>query len=504
MRPKICVAWILASVLWTLVGCQPVQESGGLVFVGVNIVDVNQGQILADYSVVIEGNRIVEVGPSAQVNPPARVQVVDGSGRYLMPGLWDMHTHLFDVDTPGATEVTFPLLVANGVTGVRDTGAMLDLLLYWRDEVESGRVIGPRIIGTGRLVDGLPVVYPLMSTIVQSPDDGRQLVRSLALRGADFVKAYEMLRPEVFMAIVDEAQRRGLPVAAHVPLMVDAGDASDAGVRSFEHLRNIALACSEDAEALRRSRTELIEDGAGRVGKELRSEIHWLQRPLAIAKYDAERCAALLGRLARNNTFQVPTLFVMTAQTQRPDRVNRIQETFRFVPEVDRVAWEKNSTLVDSYGPETESLRVAYKDWLFDLVRQMRDLDVPLLAGSDISVRWIVPGFSLHEELAILVQAGLTPGEALQTATVNPAKYFGHVDQHGAIRPGLLADLVLLDADPLSDIKNTSRIRAVVADGQYFDRESLDRMLDGIAVAVASGDSDRPMRPNDPTTTEDR
>jgi imidazolonepropionase-like amidohydrolase len=307
-----------------------------------------------------------------------------------------------------------------------------------------------------------------------------------------------MLRPEVFMAVVDEARRRGLPVAAHVPLTVNAGDASDAGVRSFEHLRNIEFACSKDAEALRRSRTDLIEHGTGRVGKELRSEIHRLQRPIAIATYDAERCTELLERLARNNTFQVPTLFVMTAPTQRPDRVNRIQETFRFVPELDRVAWEKNSAQDDSSGQETEPLQIAYKNWLFDLVRRMRDLDVPLLAGSDISVRWIVPGFSLHEELAILVQAGLTPAEALRTATVNPAKYFGHTERHGAIRPGQVADLVLLDADPLLDITNTSRIHAVIADGKYFNRESLDHMLDSAEIAAASGDSNRPRRPYDP------
>lgn len=476
------------------------QEPNGLAFTTVNVVDVERGEILADQAVVISDNRIVGVGPSGQVSIPSSTRIVDGADKYLVPGFWDMHVHLFDVDTPGATEVTFPLLIANGVTGVRDTGSLLDLLLYWRNEVTTGRSVGPRIVGTGPMLDGPPVVYSPMSTVLRTPNDARRTVQMLAQRGADFVKAYEMLRPDVFLAVVEESRTLGLPVAAHVPLTLLAGDVSNAGVRSFEHLRNIELACSRDAEALLESRIQLLEEGTDRIGSELRNEIHWLQRPLALASYDPNRCAALLDRLAQNETYQTVTLFLSTKESRRPDRLDHIRDTLRYTPEIDQVAWKKWSQAVDSYESEHSAARRAHSDWLMRLVRDMRDAGVPLLAGSDVSVPWMVPGFSLHEELAILVEAGLTPAEALRTATITPANFFGASDRFGSVREGRFADLVLLDANPLNDIANTTRIHGVMANGNYYDRSLLDEMLASVAAAAASGKSDRPRRTNTPAT----
>ena len=464
----------------------------------VTVVDVVDGRLIPDQVVRVSGERIVDVMSSIGARIPQATRVVDATGRFLIPGLWDMHAHYFDVDTPGCPEVTFPLTVAHGVTGARDVEGYLDLLLAWRAEVESGRMIGPRIVGTGPMIDGVPVVYPPMAVVARTPEDGRRIVDALAARGSDFVKAYEMLRRDTFFAIVDEAKKRGLPVVAHVPLTVLAGDASDAGVRSFEHLRNLELACSRDAEALLAERTSMLEAGAGRIGMELRTEIHLAQRMRAIETYDPERCAALLRKLAANGTWQSPTLFLGTREALRPDLRDGVRETLRWVPDHHRADWEAWSKRVSALTPAAAAAHKRYADWLFRLVQRMREEGVGLLAGTDISVQWLVPGAGVHEELRSLVEAGLTPLEALRTATWNPGLYFERSGEVGAVAPGRIADLVLIDADPLVDIRNARRIRAVVAKGRYLDRPTLDGLLATAERMARSGAHDLVHRPGLP------
>ena len=457
----------------------------------VTVVDVAEGRLLPDQNVVVSGNRITQVSRASASS--RRGHVVDATGKFLIPGLWDMHTHLFDVDTPGSTEVTFPLMIANGITGIRDTGAMLDLLMYWRDQIDAGTVVGPRIVGTGALLDGAPTVYPLMSTTVLSPDDGRRAVDALAARGVDFVKVYEMLARDVFFAVIDQAKKRNLPAIGHVPLSVDAAEASNVGMRSFEHLRNLELACSSESDSLRQQRTAMLNPT--RNGAELRTEIHSSQRPRAVETYDPARCEALMAHLDRNQTWQVPTLFLNSREAFRPDKIERVRATMRFVPAGDRADWEQWSVRVSALPPEDAQQRMKHAQWQVGLVGKLSKAGVGLLAGTDISVQWIVPGYSLHEELRALTGAGLTPLQALQAATINPAKYYGVQQAAGTIQAGALADLVLLDANPLSDIRHTEMIRAVVANGRYLDRTKLDQMLSQAEAAARRIEEARPKRP---------
>ena len=248
--------------------------------------------------VLISGERIVKVVPAARARIPKATRVINAKGKFVIPGLWDMHTHLLGGVPPGCPEVTFALSVAHGVTGVREVGSYLDLLHAWREEIESGRIVGPRIVGTGPLIDGVPPVHPGIAIVARTPVDARQTVDILSRRGADFVKAYEMLRRDAFFALMDQAKTNGLAVVAHVPLAVLAGEASDAGVKSFEHLRNIEFACSREADSLLAERIAALEAGAGRNGSELRSEIHSAQRTRALDTYDPERCTTLLRKFA--------------------------------------------------------------------------------------------------------------------------------------------------------------------------------------------------------------
>jgi imidazolonepropionase-like amidohydrolase len=493
---KVCRMRNLAAplVLALVLSAAPARADD-LAFSHVTVVDVVEGRLVRDQMVRIAGGRIVEVAPAAGARIPKGTRVVDARGKFLIPGLWDMHTHLLGGVAPGCPEVTFPLTVAHGVTGVREVASYLDFVYAWREEVESGRAVGPRIVGTGRLIDGVPPVYPGIASVARTPGDARLTVDILARRGADFVKAYEMLSRDALFALVEQAKKRGLPVVAHVPFAVLAGEASDAGVRSFEHLRNIELACSREADTLLAERIALLEAGAGRVGSQLRSEIHTAQRTRAYDTYDPGRCTALLRKFAANGTWQTPTLFLNTREPRRAYLREGVRQALRWVPDSQRAEWEAWAKRASAVTPEAAAALNRKADWEVQLVRRMNEEGVGLLAGTDVATTWTVPGAALHEELSALVEAGLAPLEALRTATLNPARYFGKTSEFGAVAPGMVADLVLIDGDPLADIRNARRISGVVANGRYLDRPALDRMLATAEKMARSGEHDLIHRP---------
>jgi imidazolonepropionase-like amidohydrolase len=493
---KVCRMRNLAAALaLALVLCAAPARADDVAFSHVTVVDVVEGRLVRDQMVRIAGGRIVEVVPAAGARIPKATRIVDARGKFLIPGLWDMHTHLLGGVPPGCPEVTFPLTVAHGVTGVREVASFLDFLYAWREEVESSRTVGPRIVGTGRLIDGVPPVVPGIASVATTPGDVRLTVDILARRGADFVKAYEMLSRDAFFALVEQAKKSGLPVVAHVPLAVLAGEASDAGVRSFEHLRNIEFACSREADALLAERIALLEAGARRIGAELRAEIHSAQRARAFDTYDPERCTALLRKFAANGTWQTPTLFLNTREARRAYLREGVRETLRWVPDSQRAEWEAWAKRASAVKPEAAAALNRKADWEVQLVRRMNEEGVGLLAGTDVGITWVVPGAALHEELYALVEAGLTPLESLRTATLNPARHFERTGEFGAVAPGMAADLVLLDDDPLADIRNTRRISGVVANGRYLDRRALDAMLATAERLARSGEHDLIHRP---------
>jgi len=496
---------LTASVcLLCIAGTGCVQERPAvptLAIVGVAVVDVDNGMTLRNQTVLVAANRITGVGARDSVPIPAGAQVVEAEGRFLIPGLWDMHTHLIDPDIPGGLEVVLPLLVANGVTGVRDMGSSsLDSIVELRRAVRDGDVLGPRIVLAGKVLDGLPVVFPPDEIVVRTAAEAVKAVDSLATRGVDFIKLYEMLPRDVFVAAMEAAKERGLPVAVHVPLTMDASEVSKLGVRSVEHLRNIELACSSQADSLRLARTETLVREAAQPdaaikafdwskgygsGALVRGAIHSAQRPLARATYDPNRCRKLLAQFAEKGTWQVPTLFLVASAHFRPDTMRSVRETLRYVPAANREPWERDAAAPiapnDGRGGGD-----AQAKWYVDLVHELKAAGVGILAGTDISNPWMVPGFSLHEEMQALVAAGLTAHEALQAATVQPARYFEATDSLGAVARGRIADLVLLDGNPVLDIRNTRRIRAVILNGRYLDRAALDALLQGAAVAAAA------------------
>ena len=396
-----------------------------LVLTNVNVVDVRSGEVRADQTVIIVKDRITTVGPRKQTRYPRNAPAINGRGAFVIPGLWDMHVHLVFGDWfPLAQQITLPLLVANGITGVRDMGSELDTVQGWRDEIEAGRLIGPRIMTSGPMLDGPKPRFP-SSVAVATPEDGRRAVDDLKHRGVDFIKLQSLIPREAVFAIADEARKQEIPFEGHVPDAVRAGEMSEAGMQSFEHLIGIFEGSSP------------LEDEFLKGGK---TETRFL------ASYDPDRAGALAGLFAKNQT------------------------------------WKKFTEQVESeFNTDDLETRKKFVEKELEVVQLLHKAGVPFLAGTDTPAGvFIFPGFSLHEELQRLVAAGFTPLEALQTATIHPARFFHMEDQLGTIESGKIADLVLLDANPLEDIRNTQKVSSVVLKGRFLSRNDLQKMLEGV------------------------
>lgn len=335
------------------------------------------------------------------------------------------------------------------------------------EKMRAADAVAPRVWFAGPLLDGNFVVYdgesrPEIGVRNATPEEARATIRELKDQGVDFIKIYEMVSPAVFEAIVESAQELGLPIDSHVPLSMRVETAGPQ-VDSIEHLRNIELACASNAPELHETRLELLKNPGGVPGVELRSSLHDLQRSPAIAAYDEARCDRVIDSLT--STIQVPTLR-MTALNLAPpfdkpdwnEALSRIRDDAR--QDWISLAADVSANPVDAY---TE-----FGEWARFLTGRMHQRGVPIGAGTDTPIFLGIPGYSLHEELEQLVASGLSPLEALRAATVRPAEFFGIENDIGTVDPGKRADLVLLDADPLSNIRNTRRISGVISKGRFY------------------------------------
>jgi hypothetical protein len=380
----------------------------------------------------------------------------------------------------------FDLAVANGVTGLRDMAGFADNIEadeQWRAALRTGAVLGPQLFMAGALVDGPNPTYP-RSIVVGTPQQARDAVDSLQRRGVDFIKVYNMLPREEFFAIAEECKKDAIPFVGHVPLSVPASEASDAGQHSFEHLWGLLLGVSSREDELR----AMMWAEANRPGtrpSQLRPHIAFA--PELAESYDPQKAAVLFARLVKNHTWQVPTLSVLHMLSYIEEVSKHDDPRLRYFPRVLQDEWNPAK---DWRTNQRDEKTIRNSHLLFEqdlkLVREMHAAGVRMLAGTDSTEPYTYPGFTLHDELAWLVTAGLTPMEALQSATRNAADFLGRSDRQGTVEVGKDADLVLLRANPLVDIQNTQKIEAVILHGKYLSRADLDRMLDTVARAAAA------------------
>jgi imidazolonepropionase-like amidohydrolase len=468
MTHHVLAITILTAASTLTSACADRAPDPGIAFEHVTVIDAING-VSRDQRVVVADDRIVSVSP---MSAPARSvsQVIDGRGRYLIPGLWDMHVHfLFD---ERLTDVMAQLFLDYGVTSVRDTGGDVKRLAALRQRLQHAEAPSPRIFYSGPLLDGSLVIYdggdpgrPALGIDVAEPAAAESRVANLAAAGADFIQIYELVTPEVFDALVAAARARDLPIAAHVPLTMTA-DQAGPQVDSMEHLRNVELACAADWQARLAARRTRIADFDGARGFDLRSELHASHRLPAIAAYDPERCDTVLAALTTTN--QVPTLRLNAFDAVRPDEREDWPPAVAQLPSAVATEW------LDAVQRRRQAAATdtTFADWSLFLVGEMHVRDVPIGAGTDTPITYAVPGYSLHTELALLVRSGLSPLEALHAATIVPARFFGLENEVGSIAPGMAADLVLLGADPLADIENTRRIDGVMVRGRWLPSRS--------------------------------
>ena len=432
------------------------------------VIDATGSPAQRDTTVIIAKRTITDIGGSWAVAIPKGAVTIDARGKFLIPGLWDMHVHeIFGDWIPEEEKITPALFVLNGVTGVRDMGGDLEPLKKWRSRIAAGDLLGPRMVISGPMLDGPTPAFP-SSAPIKDAADGRRVVEELKNAGADFIKIQSLVPPEGYFAATAEAKKLGITFAGHVPDRVRAVDASNAGQKSIEHLTGVFEACSTvEGELMAKPRGP----GRGRF----------------LSTYDPERARKLIDLFVKNRTWQVPTLYWEQGEWLIEKTNQGADPLIKYAP----AAWRERTwpmftrEISKSWSTDPIAEREAFFQAELKMIGEMNRAGVPILAGTDTAagVR-VYPGFSLHQELGLLVKAGLSPMQALQSATSNAAKFLELADS-GTIERGKRADLVLLDADPLANISNIRKISAVVLNGRYLNRGELDHLQMQIQEAAA-------------------
>ena len=474
---------LIASLATVCVAFLSAQPPAAVTIANVTIIDgTGSPGRLGDVSV--RGGQIVAVSRAG--SKPAG-EVIDGTGRYLVPGLWDMHVHLATRPEPELAEkMILPLLLAHGIVGVRDMGGPLDRVLSLRDQVAGGTLIGPRILTPGPFVDGPgeedPVFRRPANAAAAAPT-----VKALVDRRVDFVKAQAGLAPDVHAALAKAARDAGVPLVGHIPMAMSVEQVIGSGQRSLEHLSPalagdgmLLLACSSKATELL-AELRAIESERAKIGAAAAAQREAALREQAVKTYDPQKARALGAAMRTREVWITPTL-IWSASLRPLTREHDGRDLpMEFVPAALRTRWtDRRRQFIERQTPESFAANAALAATAGRAVRDLQAGGASVLAGTDTFDAFVLPGHSLHQELKALVDAGFSPLEALQAATRTAAEYRGTAKTEGTIAAGKRADLVLLDADPSRDIGNAAKVHAVFVAGRRYDRAALDRMLEDV------------------------
>jgi imidazolonepropionase-like amidohydrolase len=478
------ILFLLFALLLAVPSFSSAEPSAQLAITHVTLIDATGRAPQPDQTVLIDAGRITAVGATAKIRVPKSVRTIDASGKFLLPGFWDMHVHIagLNADPSWSKQVLLPLLLANGITGVRDMGGDLDVLLSWQRDAESGVLLAPHIVAAGPFLVGsgkkTAEQYP-----VHNAEDARAAVDDLKKRGANFIKIISMPSRDAFFAVADESKKQNIPFVGHLPFEIGAIEASDAGMRSIEHFlySAFALSFSSRETELRPRLVQAEKSGNSAAWEQIAHE--------ADATFSPEKAATLIQTLNKNDTWVTPTLASLDI-TSHPENWKTDDPLLAFVPPAMAKQWR------DSFTDERMKQRAAWlgrqasNDW--KLTGELHRAGVPLLVGSDSLDPFVFPGDSFHHELAELVRAGFSPMEALEAATRGAAVFLGREKELGTVESGHAADLVLLSANPVESIANTRKVWAVIRNGAYYDRAALDALLAHAKETAAAVAEERP------------
>src|SRR5260370_547982 len=462
MRTLFIVFLCLRTWVWAQPEPGPSAET--LVFTNVNVVDTRNGRILPGMTVVVRGGTIQGVARFGLIAETHNVRMINAGGKYMIPGLWDMDVHTAGISAAWDEKIIYPLSVANGVTGVRDMGGDPDLLERRRQRIEDGTFPGPHILFADKFLSGRE--SNSQTVAVNKPAEAREALANLKKRGVNLVTIRSDIPRDSYFALADEAAKLKIKFEGPVQDSMTAGEASAAGQRSIERLSGIPLACSSKEEALRQQASQALANQ--------HVAPHTVVATLAMATYDPEKAWNLFIQLSNNNTWQVPALIWSQTMASMGDTNLTVDPRLMYVPIFVRREWE-----LDKLRISPDALELAKKQSVreLELVNAMRRAGVQFMAGSGGPDPYVYPGFSLHTELEWLVKSGFSPTQALQSATLDAALFLVKLDKFGVVETGHAADLVLLEANPLEDIRNTRKIAAVIMAGKYYSPQELDKML---------------------------
>jgi imidazolonepropionase-like amidohydrolase len=416
----------------------------------VAIVDVENSITVPGQTVIVVGDKIHQIGGQGTLDISKDAVSIDGHGLYLMPGLVDAHVHYFDAPVFGR------VLIANGVLLVRDMGMPNDYILKLRDELNRGEMFGPEMIATGAILDGNPPLIPSTSIGIQTPEEGRVAVQKQREAGVDMIKVYSALDKDVFLAIVDEAKKLGLKVVGHIPDSIYIEDAAEAGLQSSEHWFGFGNVIAK-----------LLEEPVKFTFTGLGSDIGYLLR---LGEVDSQAMQNFYQRLRASGLTVDPTVVTL----KNWPNVDSLETSS--LPNGEYISQNLLSMWKSQWAGQTEYPDIIWQTWV-QMVKEMNQAGIPLMVGTDLMCPGIVPGYSVHEEMAIWQEAGIPAAAVLRSATLVPAQFMGLGERLGSIREGKTASMVLVRANPLEDIHNAQQIEGVFLRGEYFSREDLDRLL---------------------------
>ena len=459
--------------MWLVVGCPGLLLGSAdppLAIERVTVLPMDSERVLSDQTIVVANGRIAALGDAGSVAVPESARRVDGSGLTVLPGLADMHVHV-------QAEAQLRTNLAHGVTTIRPMWGM-PAHLEWQRRLDAGELVGARIYPASEILDGDPPIWP-GSTAVTTPEQAREVVRGIAAAGFRYVKVYNRLKKDVFLAIAAAAREHGLAVVGHVPDAVTLEEALTAGMRTVEHFTGYRQALQGEDSPVRK------------LSDEQRKALSRAELSTMMARgLDPARLDVVARLSCSHGVWNVPTLLVQERIWASGEEKNgwfASHPQMRYVSEDARAFWNPaNDFRLREVPPETMK---AIREGLWvdrDLVRALDRNGCGLLAGTDAGNPFVFDGFSLHEELELLVKAGLSPFAALRAATTSPAESLGEDQRFGRVLPGLEADLLVVRGNPFEDITKTREIVAVIARGRYHDRATLDAMLDETAAALAS------------------
>jgi len=477
MKPLLAVFAVALLAAASPVLAAPKQ--GDAIIRHVTIIDVEAAKAVAGQAVVLKGDDIVAVGADAAIAKGWRAgRTIEGKGRYLIPGLWDMHVHFGGgPDLIEENKALLPLYVANGITTIRDaSGDLPDQVLTWRGEIAGGKLFGPRLLTSGAKIEGIAPLWKGTIEVGSEADVDAALDRLKNRDKVDFVKITDStLKPELFLYALGRAKALGLRTSGHIPMALTTQQAVDAGISSIEHLDYAYNAGARDEVAI------AADFAAGRID---RAEAN---RRLD-AGFDRDTAMAAYRRFAAKGVFVTPTLngSRIIAYLDRDDHSK--DEGLAYIGPKLRKTYDwriERAAKADAAGIAARHKQI---EDVATILPMLAEAGVPIIAGTDAGFlnSFNYPGFGLHDEIELFVEKGLTPAQALASATRAGPAWFGWLDRYGAIQPGMAADLVLLTKNPLEDIAATRAIDTVVMRGAVFDRAALDKMLADTRAKVAA------------------